>query len=165
MNQQRRNKKLIQEIQDAFCSDVEFLEKGLDLQQDSDIDDDDEEDFTKNRLDNKTRRYSKRMQPEIYEKEAWEEEDNITIMEEFDDYLKTYKYATNANKDSSTYSFSLGHMFKYHDSYLNFHTKLDPEFNFKRVVSFTSPGYVQLSEPLTWMNSIAGSGQENARRR
>ena len=152
-------------LQDAFCSDAEFLEKGLDLQQDSEIDDDDKEDFTKNRLDNKTKRYSKRMQPEIYKKEAWEEDDNFTIMQEFDDYLKTYKYATNANKDSSTYSFSLGHMFKYPDSYLNFHTKLDPDFNFKRVVSFTSPGYVELSEPLTWMNSIAGGGQENARRR
>ena len=150
------------------CPDVDFIEKSLMpglVEDDSDMDDDDEEDFNKNRLDNKARRYIKRKQPDIYKKEAWEEDDNKSVLDEFEDYLKMYKYASNSNKDSSTYKFSFGHMFKYPDSYLNFHRKSDPTFNFKRVISFNSQGYVQLSEPLTWMNSIAGSGQENAARR
>ena len=98
--------------------------------------------------------------------EPWEEEKNKAVMEEFDSFLRTVKYSSTTNPDSSTFTKSLGHMFKYPDSFLNFHRKHDAGFNFGRLMAFKSPGYVQLSEPITWMNSIAGSsGQEQPGRR
>ena len=97
--------------------------------------------------------------------ETWEEASNITVVEEFEDFLKNIKYASNANKDSSTIGKSLGHMAKYPDSYLNFHRRNDPNYCLQNLTDFKSPNFVLLSEPLTWMNSIAGSGQEQPLRR
>ena len=79
-------------VEDLFCTDPEFDKHALD----SDVEDDDEEEFTQSRLSNKKSRYSKRAEPDPLQKNSAEEEENLSVMKEFEEFLRTIKYASNA---------------------------------------------------------------------
>ena len=155
---------------DAVFDDEENTEEAesdeISLTEDSDEEEgEDEAEFTNKRLANKKKRYKKRNQSDLFHMNLWEEEGNVSVLEDFDDFLKTVKYASNANKKSSTFGKSLGHVAKYHDSFLKHHRERNPDFRLDRLTSFKSPSFLLLPEPISWMNSIAGSGQEQPTRR
>ena len=173
----RRMPMLVDDLEDVVCPDSVFDRSDEDgsneeaqceeliLEEDSDEEEDDDPDFTQKRLANKKMRYEKRNQLDLFKVDLWEEEANLPVVEEFDAFLRTIKYASNANKKNPTIGKSVGHMAKYPDSYLNFHRKNDPNFSLNKLTDFKSNNYVLLSEPITWMNSIAGSGQDQPLRR
>ena len=136
---------------------------------DSDDEPDDSKDGTDTRLHNKAIRRLKRNNINV----SVALSDlmlNKTIIEDFCRYIEQLKSDT-CDKPSklSTVVKAKGHLFYYHDSFLNYEYSKNPEFNLKRLVSPRDIDFLELPDPSEvdgWFDSLSGdSGTADPGRR
>ena len=133
-----------------------------DISEDSDIDFDDEIEYTDARLKNKKRRYLKRMEEPINEGDAVDDAEVDALKEEFKTFLSTIKYG----HDSGTISSTIGFLFTHPFAWVKFEEKEDPNFKVTRQLNFKSSDYLKINNPMRWFLSQAGDSlKENASRR
>ena len=136
---------------------------------DSEYEYDDSKDGTDTRLHNKAIRRLKRN--DITVSVALSELMlNKTIIENFSSYIEQLKSDTcDEPSKLSTVIKAKGHLFHYHDSFLNYEYSKDPEFNLRRLVSPRDPDFLELPDPSEvggWFDSLSGdSGRADPGRR
>ena len=82
-----------------------------------------------------------------------EQPDNKSVLEDFKSYLMLKTIKT-VNKDNKGIEKTLGHIGNYSDSLLKFEFTKDESFSLKRNVSFTSDNYLDIKNPLEWLQQI-----------
>ena len=107
---------------------------------DSDFDPTDSHDDNETRMHNKSIRRAKRNNLNI-SKDITKLETNKTVIEAFGSYLKQ------RDAKVSTVNKANGHLFYYHDSFLNYEVSKDPLFNLKRLMSPQDEDFIELSDP------------------
>ena len=133
---------------------------GSDVEEgDSDFDSADSQDENEIRLHNKSVRRAKRNNIDITLVLS-KLQLNATVIEDFGKYIE-HKKSDSCEDPSklSTVVKARGHLFHYHDSYLNFEYSKDPKFNLKRLVSIQDEDFLELSDPTEvggWLDSIKG---------
>ena len=60
------------------------------------------------------------------------------------------------NKDTSTLRMTTNYIFLNDDSYLNYQSSKNPEFNMDRLVAFGSEEYLALPSPMSWLAEVGG---------
>ena len=122
---------------------------------DSEYEDNDSEEFTRVRRDNKNTRYELRV--ELKNEVCPSTHDgNKEIIEKFEEFLRARYNLTGWQRKTSTYQLSLGWLFKYEDSLLMFETRRDPTFKLEQQVVFDHPQFRELTDPKEWFLSTAG---------
>ena len=128
---------------------------------DSDFDEDDHEEFTTARRTSKELRYEKRFYlikvpcPSTLE-------GNKHVVDLFKNFLRKTYSITAWDRKSSTYRSSLGFLFTYDDSLLQYELKRDENFKLEQFIDFNNERFRELGDPTDWIMSIAGvTGKEN----
>ena len=88
-------------------------------------------------------------------------EDNAEFIKAF----RTWQISTNFSNPNaekvSTLRFSMLHLFTAPDSWLNYFTMANPEFNLNKLLQFESDSFVAIPSPINWLTLLGGqSGQE-----
>ena len=85
--------------------------------------------------------------------------ENSSFIEEFVKWL--------GNEENSTYRLSVGHLFNYPDSFTNFCTTNNPQFNLSRLINFKNgDDFLSLPSPISWYKKVGGrSGKDFVNRR
>ena len=132
-----------------------------DCQSDTDVDIEDDEAYTEIRRLNKQARYDKRVLLKKVECVSTLE-GNVSVLNLFKEYIRKTYSLTAWNRETSTYKLSIGYIFTYKDSYLNFELKKDPYFKLEHLIKFDCPDFRELEDPTDWIMSLAGpTGKEN----
>ena len=126
----------------------------------TDIDENDDHEFTTARRISKRMRYEDRVVLKIIVSPS-NEEGNKEVVERFINFLKCKYSVTLSKQRTSTYDFSLSHLFYYEDSLLNFELEKDPTYKLIQLVEFDHPKYRELSDPSEWILRAAGETGED----
>ena len=121
----------------------------------------DDEEYTKLRRIAKLERYKNRF---ILEKEICPSNlpYNQHVIAKFVNYLRIKYSLTAWDRNSSTYRFSMGYLFTYKDSFLQYELKKDATFKLEQLIQFNHEDFRELEDPTNWIMSLAGStGKEN----
>ena len=130
--------------------DEDIEEENFDC--DSDFEEDDEEEYTNHRLEMKKVRQMKRNTVTAGE-EISDRPGNVDFIKSFQEFL--VRQCNDGKK--STVVFTMGHMFNYNDSWLNFMTSKDKNFLLDRLLDFKNSGnFVTLSSPMNWLAVTGG---------
>ncbi len=132
-----------------------------DLQDFSDIEDGDSLDYTETRIKNRLYRYHLR-ESESKPEDLCNHEDNKEFIRECAQFI--LKKNLSRNEKKSNLDKSLGHLFRYDDSLLNYLAEKHPGFNLRRLIAFKDKDdFIQLKDPmLGWIKRTGGeSGLEN----
>ena len=127
---------------------------GKDPGSDSDFFDNDDETYTKDRKLAKEIRHQKRVTLIRKERPA-DLEGNKNVIESFVSFLRVTYNITGWMRKTSTYRFSMGHLFTYEDSLLNFELNKDTNFKLEQLTDFNHSKYRELADPTEWLMSIA----------
>lgn len=141
---------------------TQFIE--ADLQDFSDIDDEDSADYTETRIKNRLYRYHLR-ETESKPEDLCNHEDNKEFIRECTEFILKKNLSRKIKK--SNLDKSLGHLFTYPDCLLNFLAEKHDNFNLRRLVAFKDKNqFLQLKDPmLGWIKRTGGeSGLENPSR-
>ena len=132
---------------------------------DSDFYEEDDPIFTMNRTEMKKKRYLRRNLEASFVEIA-DLPGNISIVNGFRDYLTKKCNLSSNNDKNSTLSLSMGHLFLYNDSYLNFLTSKDESFRLDRLFDFNNDSrMITISSPLNWIAVTGGAtGKERPSR-
>ena len=129
---------------------------------DSDEEETDSEEFTKNRVRNKQKRYAERDVEEEEEEVKLEElPGNSEVISKFTSFLK------DANKSTSTIDKAIRILFTLPYSFLSYMTKQDSTFRLNRLLQFQNTDqFLEIKSPMDWQMSESGeSGVENPMKR
>ena len=127
----------------------------------SDFSPSDDEEYTRLRRISKQERYRNRF---FLEKEICPStlEHNMLVIEKFKDYLRIRFSLTSWDRVSSTYRLSIGYLFTYKDSLLQYQLKKDPTFKLEQYIQFRHEDFRELEDPTDWIMILAGStGKDN----
>ncbi len=125
--------------------------------EDSDTEDSDTKDYSKVRIGNKKRRYAARDVEEVKETKLEDLPGNSEVITRFENFLKEVKYASNANKDTSTIEMILKHLFSHPHSFLSYMTEKDPSFRLNRLLMFNDVDlFLEIKSPYEWQMTEAG---------
>ena len=160
------------EINDELCGSYEekaraieedFRTAEVQFEEDSDVETDDEDEFTFTRLRNKMDRYRQRNNPDKVLDENLPE--NKGFIDKFVAHIR--KTSTTQNKKSSTISLSTSLLFRHEDSLLVYRKKKNPSFSLDRLLCINDQSrFLELKDPSTWIDEISGEdGRDNAIRR
>lgn len=128
----------------------------------SDLDENDCNVFTTARRNAKRIRYEDRVNLKNVIPPS-NEEGNKEVIEKFIDFLYIKYNVTLSKKKTSTYDFSLSHLFYYEDSLLNFELSKDPNYKLEQLINFEHPQFRQLPCPSEWiMRAAKESGDDGA---
>ena len=128
----------------------------------SDIDENDDNEFTIARRDAKRMRYEKRVSLKNVVPQG-NQMGNKEVVDSFISFLKCKYNVTLGKKKTSTYDSSLNYLFYYEDSLLNFEIGRDPHYKLEQLVNFDHPNFRELSNPSEWILRAAGeSGKDGA---
>lgn len=127
----------------------------LNLEEDSDVELGDSDENIQARIQNKIRRFNKRLTDDN-EVDVLELPENASFIEECKQYVIQ---STASEKDSTTtVSLTTGLLFRYPDSLLRFEVKKDPNFNLSRLLDFLNEdNFLEIRDPTLWITSSAGS--------
>ena len=151
----------VDELDDEMCSsyeghlvDIEEDVSGgyfeLDPKLESDIESDDDEDFTLNRLRNKAARFKKRLDPETPSLADLPE--NKMFIDEFVKYL--LQDAESDNEKNPTVPSTTAKLFRHPDSWLVYMKKKNPNFSLDKLTCFQDVSqFVELRDPSDWIDS------------
>ena len=118
---------------------------------DSDFELGDSEEFTSARIAKKMSRRERRNAPVVVP--LHELPGNEEILKDFETYLKMKTIKT-VNKSNKGIEKTLGHIGTYEDSLLKFEFSRDESFCLKRNLSFFSDDYLDVKNPLEWLQVI-----------
>ena len=151
------------EIDDEMCSSYEghlaendedsisgYFE--LDPKLDSDIESEDDEEFTLTRLRNKAARFQKRLNPETPSLADLPE--NKPFIDAFVKYI--LQNADSDNEKNPTVPSTTAKLFRHPDSWLVYMKKRNPSFSLDKLTCFHDDNLVQLKDPSDWIDQIAG---------
>ena len=91
-----------------------------------------------------------------------EKSGNTEVIDSFINYLKVRFNVTCNDRKTSTYRFSLGYLFTYEDSLLNYEISKDSSFKLIQLVDFNHSEYRELSDPTDWLMREAGDHSQEA---
>ena len=158
------------EIEDELCASYEgHLNaeedeiRKFELHDDSDIESEDEEDFTLLRIRNKEDRFQRRTVP-VAPSPADLPKNKIFI----DDFTRfIIKRSKTRNEKSSTISLTTSLLFRHNDSFLEDQLKNKPKFSLDKLTCFNDvDNFIELKDPSSWIEKIAGEdGKQNSIRR
>ena len=134
---------LIESSQDDFHDNLDVESE------DSDVEDNDSLAFTTFRLENKALRHEKR---NTIIEELPNKEHNKKFIESMKQYLETQLICT-MNKEASSIPKTLGHLFLYKDSYLDFLVKIDDNFVLTQFIDFEEETFKSLNHPGDWIKT------------
>ena len=129
---------------------------------DSDEEETDSEEFTRNRVRNKQKRYAERDVEEEEEEVKLEElPENSEVISKFTSFLK------DANKSKATIDKTLGILFTLPYSFLRYMTNQDDTFRLNRLLQFQNTDqFLEIKSPMDWQMSESGeTGVENPTKR
>ena len=131
----------------------------LKLDDDSDIEPEDTEEFTKQRLQTKKDRYIERRH--LAPGHPANSGPNKKFIEDF--VKMVIKYSKTKNEKSSTISLSTALLFRHPDSFLMYQLRSDPTFSLDKLICFKDEvNLVELCDPSPWIDEIGGdSGKLN----
>ena len=137
-----------------FMSDSEESNDSIDSDYDEDLDSDIF--ITKKRQERRKVRMMNRDNIEQADN-LREIPENKVFIEEFMSWLGNKTSLQTTNPKPSNQSSKKGHAFSYHDSFLNFMTKKNREFNLGRLVDFKNKNnFLSIESPVEWISSAAG---------
>ena len=133
------------------------------LDYDSDIEPEDTDEFTKQRLQTKKDRYVERRH--LAPGHPANSGPNKKFIEDF--VKMVIRYSKTKNEKSSTISLSTALLFRHPDSFLMYQIRSDPTFSLDKLICFKDEiNLVELSDPSPWIDEIGGdSGKLNPIRR
>ena len=132
------------------------------VEEDSNIEDDDDDVFTKARLNHQIRRY--RARKNFNKEKLFEMTGNKEFVEECTKFVVSE--STNEDPESSTIAFLTGLMWRHEDSFLHFETNRDPNFRLMQLIDFNSKDFRMLKYPMEWISNIGGTdGKQQPNRR
>ena len=156
-----KNHKSITETEDVEYDQDDITADDMD----SDYYEEDDPLFTFNRTEMKKKRHLRRNLDTGCDEIA-EQPGNVTVINGFREYLIKKCNLSSNNDQKSTLSLSMGHLFLYNDSYLNFLTSRDENFRLERLFDFNDDNnMITISSPLNWIAVTGGpSGKEHPSR-
>ena len=134
------------------------------VEEDSDVEDEDSEEYTQRRLRNKRNRYQKRRNTSFDGNPA-DDASNKLFIEDFVQHV--VRNSSSMNNNSSTVSLSTSLLFRHDDSFLVYTKKKDPTFSLSKLICFQDEeNFVELKDPSSWIDDISGEdGRQNPIRR
>ena len=134
------------------------------VEEDSDVEDEDSEEYTQRRLQNKRNRYQKRRNTSFDGNPA-DDASNKLFIEDFVQHV--VRNSSSMNNNSSTVSLSTSLLFRHDDSFLVYTKKKDPTFSLSKLICFQDEeNFVELKDPSSWIDDISGEdGRQNPIRR
>ena len=134
------------------------------IEEDSDVEDEDSEEYTQRRLRNKRNRYQKRRNTSFDGNPA-DDASNKLFIEDFVQHV--VRNSSSMNNNSSTVSLSTSLLFRHDDSFLVYTKKKDPTFSLSKLICFQDEeNFVELKDPSSWIDDISGEdGRQNPIRR
>ena len=136
------------------------LKSGKGKDSSSDFEENDDNEFTTARRISKRMRYEDRVILKNVVPPG-NEEGNKEVVEQFKDFLKCRYNVTLSKKKTSTYDFSLSHLFYYEDSLLHFELEKDPTYKLQQLVEFDHTNFRELTNPSEWILRAAGETGED----
>ena len=119
---------------------------------DTDFEDGDDDDYTKQRRHNKEIRYKSRNSMAV---PVHERTENVKFIQDFSLFMdKSNVVSCSANVITSKKA--ARHLFHQDDSFLSYHTKENESFCLERLRNFTSDNLINLKYPLDWIVSTSG---------
>ena len=136
----------------------------LHLEEDSDVEDEDSEEYTQRRLLNKRNRYQKRRNTSFDGNPA-DDASNKLFIEDFVQHV--VRNSSTMNNNSSTVSLSTSLLFRHDDSFLVYTKKRNPTFSLSNLICFQDEeNFIELKDPSSWIDDISGEdGRRNPIRR
>ena len=149
-----------EDVDHYYCSD-EDVDTDIDgFSDDSDFEEGDTDDFTSYRKTNKKERHDSR---NIVVESLSSKKENHDVIEDMKKYLKSNIIGP-ANKESSTITKAMGHLFLFKDSYLNHLTQKHENFTLNQLIDFEGPNFLPLDHPGEWIrstyNEVSGKAVE-----
>ena len=143
---------------DNLTKETESDSEESDVSIDSDYDEDLDSDtlITKKRQERKKVRLMNRNKIEA-SIDLTEIKENKDFIQDFKRWLtsKTSLQTTNPKPDNLTSK--MGHAFSYHDSFLNYMTRKNAEFNLNRLIDFKNKdNFLAIESPVEWISCAAG---------
>ena len=126
----------------------EAVEDIIDINEDSDSEENDTEAMKKKRISRKTARWSRRNSLEDQVSAPHEDPKNVKVIEDLQAYLLM---RTTGGDKCSTVSKVLGHICFYPDSYLQHETDKDRNFKLEMNLNFGASDYRDIKFPLDWI--------------
>lgn len=148
-----------------LASEVFPNESFLIIEEDSDKDEEDEDQYTTMRLRNQVLRYRNRKHFNIQSK-LHESPGNKDFVEECVKFCT--ENTTDEDPDCSTVSYVRGLLFEQSDCFLQFMVSKDESFSLERLLDFSNETrFLEVKCPLEWVSSISGADgrQQPTRRR
>ena len=134
------------------------------IEEDSDVEDEDSEEYTQRRLQNKRNRYQKRRNTSFNGNPA-DDASNKLFIEDFVQHV--VRNSSTMNNNSSTVSLSTSLLFRHDDSFLVYTKKRNPTFSLNNLICFQDEeNFTELKDPSSWIDDISGEdGRQNPIRR
>ena len=133
---------------------ISYLEKEIEENYDSDYDDNDKDNYTLKRRENKSTRHEKRNN---YIHDFYKRKENSDFIDQMKDFLKNQIIDT-TNKSPSTIKKTLGHLFFYKDSLLVYRINANKKYKLSQFLRFDCKQYKHLQFPGNWLDDTV---QEN----
>lgn len=153
------------EVDDNFCKDMNsnrmaklvFVAEAVDQMKDlpeeidSDWENGDSAEFTKQRMARKAERQEARNY--ISTSNLLEKDGNIDFISRYKNYIANRKLCgiSSKGKKKEENDKYFGHLFKYSDSFLSYESAKNPEFNLSRLLCFQEEDFLHLASPLDWI--------------
>ena len=145
----------------VFIDEAESSINDTSCYNDSDYEDGDSDEFTKDRLSKKAARHSRR--DEGLATELLDLEGNKVFYSGFQEFMKK-RHIAPKEKDN-TLDKAVGHLFKYDDSLLSYETQKNEDFCLDRLVSFKEDRFLKLKFPLEWLQETCEGHPSKAQER
>ena len=145
----------------VFIDEAESSINDTSYHNDSDYEEGDSVEFTKDRLTKKAGRHSRR--DEVLATELLDLEGNKTFYSGFQEFMKK-RHIAPKEKDN-TLDKAVGHLFKYDDSLLSYETQKNEDFCLDRLISFKSEEFLKLKFPLDWLQETCEGHPSKAQER
>lgn len=154
-----------EEVDDNVCKDMnsnrmvkfvfvaEAVDQMNDLSEeiDSDWENGDSPEFTRQRMARKAERQEARNY--ISTSNLLENDGNIDFISRYKNYIANRKLCgiSSKGKKKEENDKYFGHLFKYNDSFLSYESAKNPDFNLNRLISFQEEDFLHLASPLDWI--------------